>query len=146
MADGFDMTGLKPGDTIRGFTTEPISPLTLALFAGGSGDHNPIHLDAEFARANGFPDVFSHGMLSMAYLGRLLSDRFAPESIVSFGVRFATITPLRSQVECRAVVKAVREEGGRRVAELELSTVLGDGAVTLIGDAVVALDPVRPWT
>ena len=49
----------------------PISRTTLALFAGASGDHNPIHIDLDFARAVGMSDVFAHGMLSMAYLGRL---------------------------------------------------------------------------
>ena len=45
----------------------------LALFAGASGDHNPIHIDIDFARKAGMPDVFAHGMLSMAWLGRLLT-------------------------------------------------------------------------
>jgi acyl dehydratase len=135
-----DTANLKAGDTLPGFRTDPITPVTLALFAGGSGDHNPIHLDAEFARANGFDEVFAHGMLSMAFLGRLLSDWVPADQILSYGVRFAAITPLRAEVECRGVVKEVREQGGRRVAELELSTLLPDGTVTLTGDAVVALD------
>ena len=140
MSDVIDLPALKPGDVLPAYVTEPVSPLTLALFAGGSGDHNPIHLDREFAAANGFDEVFAHGMLSMAYLGRLLSDRFAPEKILGFGVRFAAITPLRAKVECRGTVKAVRTEEGRPVADLELSAVLADGTVTLVGDAVVALD------
>jgi acyl dehydratase len=51
----------------------PISRATLALFAGASGDHNPIHIDLDVARSAGLDDVFAHGMLSMAYLGRLLT-------------------------------------------------------------------------
>ena len=39
---------------------------TLALFAGASGDHNPIHIDLDVARSAGLDDVFAHGMLSMA--------------------------------------------------------------------------------
>ena len=52
----------------------PITRTTLALFAGASGDHNPVHIDIDFARAAGMPDVFAHGMLSMAYLGRFLTQ------------------------------------------------------------------------
>ena len=51
----------------------PISRTTLALYAGASGDHNPIHIDLDFARSAGLEDVFVHGMLSMAYLGRMLT-------------------------------------------------------------------------
>jgi acyl dehydratase len=41
---------------------------TLALYAGASRDHKPIHVDVDFARAAGMPDVVAHGMLSMAWL------------------------------------------------------------------------------
>ncbi len=61
------------GDELPELTTRPISRTTLALFAGASGDHNPIHIDTDFARKAGMDDVFAHGMLSMAYLGRLLT-------------------------------------------------------------------------
>ena len=135
-----DLSNLKAGDELPGFTTDPITPLTLALFAGGSGDHNPIHVDPEFARANGFPDVFAHGMLSMAYLGRLLTNWVAPERLKQFGVRFASITPVRAAVVCKGVVREVAEENGRRVARLDLTTTLEDGTVTLTGDATVLLD------
>ena len=63
------------------FETEPISRLTLALFAGASGDHNPIHVDLDFARAAGMDDVFAHGMLSMAYLGRMLTELDSADGI-----------------------------------------------------------------
>src|ERR1700741_3163852 len=53
---------------------DPISRLTLALFAGASGDHNPMHVDLDAAKSVGLPDVFAHGMLLMAYLGRLLTN------------------------------------------------------------------------
>ena len=128
-----------PATPCRNFTTAPITPLTLALFAGGSGDHNPIHLDPEFARASGFDEVFAHGMLSMAYLGRLLT-RWAPVGALrEFGVRFVSITPLRAEVTCRGRVAEVIERDGERLARLEVSTVLPDGTVTLQGDALVAI-------
>jgi hypothetical protein len=41
----------------------------LAVFAGASGDHVPLHIDIDFARRAGMPDVFAHGMLGMAWLG-----------------------------------------------------------------------------
>src|SRR6478672_1544743 len=78
--------------------TEPVSRLTLALFAGASGDHNPIHVDLDFARAAGFDDVFAHGMLSMAYLGRMLTDWIPQEALRGFRVRFTAITHVHDRV------------------------------------------------
>lgn len=119
---------------------DPIAPLSLALFAGGSGDHNPIHIDRDFARANGFDEVFAHGMLSMAYLGRLLAAWAPPERIKRFSCRFVSITPLRAAVACTGVIRELLVEQGRRHARVDLTASLPDGVVTLKGEALVLLD------
>ena len=74
---------LSIGDTFN-LTKEPISRTTLALFAGASGDHNPIHIDLDFVRKAGLDDVFAHGMLGMAYLGQLLTNNFSQEKIKKY--------------------------------------------------------------
>jgi acyl dehydratase len=139
MAAPSDLSQIQAGYELPSYTTASITPVTLALFAGGSGDHNPIHLDARFAQANGFPDVFAHGMLSMAFLGRLLTQWAKPENIRGFGVRFGAITPIRSEVTCSGKVTEVVEEAGERLAKLEITAKLPDGTVTLTGDATILL-------
>lgn len=129
---------LRPGTEFPPLEVPPISRTTLALFAGASGDHHPIHLDLDVARAAGMDDVFAHGMLSMAYLGRLLTSLVPQERLRSWKVRFARITPVAAQPTCRAVVRSVDQD--ERLATLELTVTLADGTVTLTGDAVVALD------
>ena len=128
------------GAELPPLVTKPITPLTLALFAAGSGDHNPIHLDRQFASANGFDDVFAQGMLSMAYLGRLLSDWAPPERIREFSTRFVSITPLRAVVTCTGSVSEVATVAGKRFARITLKAALQDGVVTLSGEALVQLD------
>ncbi|MGW5239211.1 MaoC/PaaZ C-terminal domain-containing protein [Monashia sp. NPDC004114] len=115
---------------------EPISRTTLALFAGASGDHNPIHIDLDVARSAGFDDVFAHGMLSMAYLGRLLTRWVPQERIKTYSVRFAAMTPVHGEPTCTGKVVAI--DDGQ--ATLELAVTLADGTTTLVGDAVVTLD------
>ncbi|MFE3255067.1 MaoC/PaaZ C-terminal domain-containing protein [Nocardia sp. NPDC059091] len=117
----------------------PISRTTLALFAGASGDHNPMHIDIDVARSAGLGDVFAHGMLSMAYLGRLLTDWVDPQAIRSFRVRFAAITPVLGEPTATGTVVSIDEVDGEHRATLELTVALADGTVTLSGDAVVAL-------
>jgi acyl dehydratase len=121
---------------IEELTVEPISRTTLALFAGASGDHNPIHIDLDVARSAGLDDVFAHGMLSMAYLARLLTDHFPQERIRSYRVRFAAITPVHGRPTCTARVTSVADG----LATLDLAVVLEDGTTTLTGEAVVGVD------
>lgn len=124
-----------PGLEIGPLEIPAISRTTLALFAGASGDHNPMHIDLDVARSAGLDDVFAHGMLSMAYLARLLTDTVPQARVRSFRTKFAAITPLHAQPTCRGRVTAVDGD----TATVELSVTLADGTVTLHGDAVVDL-------
>ncbi|MFC3229856.1 MaoC family dehydratase [Marinibaculum pumilum] len=117
----------------------PITRHRLALYCGASGDHNPIHVDIDFAKKAGFPDVFSHGMLVMAYLGNALTDAVAPDRIRSFSTRFQAITQLGAKLTCEGVVTELFEEGGERRARLSLTTKDEADEVKLAGEAVVAL-------
>ncbi len=123
---------MKVGDTVT-LDAPRITRTVLALYAGASGDHNPVHIDIDACHAVGIPDVFAHGMLSMAYLGRLLTGWVPQERIRSYTVRFSAITPVNSQPSCRGTV--TRIEDGR--AHLDLTVTLPDGTVTLQGSAVV---------
>ena len=122
------------GDRLPPLEIGRITRADLALFAGGSGDHNPIHLDLDVARAAGMDDVFAQGMLSMAYLGRLLTDHVAQSRLRSLSTRFVAITPVGAEPTCHAEVVAVDGD----VVALSLEVVLADGTVTLTGSATLA--------
>lgn len=113
----------------------PISRSTLALFAGASGDHVPLHIDLDVARAAGHPDVFAHGMLSMAYLGRLVTSWVPQSAIRGLSARFTAITPLAATPRCTGTVVSV-EDG---LARIELRVALADDTTTLLGVALVSL-------
>jgi acyl dehydratase len=135
-----DLATVSVGTELPTLELSPISRTTLALFAGASGDHNPIHLDLDVAQSAGLPDVFAQGMLSMAYLGRLLTDWVPQERIRSFEVRFAAITPVHAQPTCRGTVTAIEAVDGSTLATVDISVVLSDGTLTLSGHAVVEID------
>ena len=123
----------QPGDVIGPLSVAPVSRTTLALFAGGSGDHNEIHLDSDVARAAGFDDVFAQGMLSMAYLSRLLTDTFGQAAIEAFSARFTAITPIGAEPVCSGVV--TKMDG--RTVELDLRVDVGPETPTIVGTARV---------
>jgi len=130
---------VEVGDALAEHASKPISRHTLALYCGASGDHNPIHVDSDFAKAFGMPDVFAHGMLSMAYLAQLLT-RWVPQSqIRTWGVRFVAITPVHAKVICTGKVVEKFEADGERRVRLEINAHTDAGLHTLAGDAVIAL-------
>lgn len=130
---------LKVGDVLPPLTLPPINRTTLALFAGASGDHNPIHIDIDYARKTGAEDVFAHGMLSMAYLGRLLTQWVDQRQLRSFGVRFTGITPLEAVLTCTGEVVEKFELNGERRVKLALQAVDQSQGQKMVGDAVIAL-------
>src|SRR5260370_25868402 len=80
------------GTMVAERTFGPIAREDLRRYAEASGDLNPLHLEAQFARQAGFDDVIVHGMLGMALLGRLITESFARHRLVTFAARFPHIT------------------------------------------------------
>ncbi|GAA4076685.1 MULTISPECIES: MaoC family dehydratase [Actinomadura] len=70
--------------------TYQIDRANLVMYAGASGDFNPIHWRESFAKAVGLPDVIAHGMYTMAQAGRFVTDWAGdPGAVVDYGVRFS---------------------------------------------------------
>lgn len=130
---------IRVGDTLPPVRPAPVTRTALALFAGASGDHNPIHIDIDAARAAGMDDVFGHGMLSMAYAAQLLTGWIPQQYLRRFQVRFSAITPVRAEPLCTGRVTALDTVDGEQRATVELTITLADGTTTLTGQAEVAL-------
>jgi acyl dehydratase len=131
---------VKVGDALPELTLPPLTRTTLALYAGASGDHNPIHIDIDFARQAGAADVFAHGMLSMAWLGRLLTLWTAQRNLREFTVRFSALTQVGERITCSGRVAEILERDGERLARIDVKTANEAGEVKLVGDALVALN------
>jgi len=130
---------VQVGDELPPLQLPPVDRTTLALFAGASGDHNPIHIDIDFARRAGMPDVFAQGMLGMAWLARLLTQ-WAPQSqLRRFDVRFQGLTHLGHAVRCTGRVVEKLERDGERCVRVEVSSTNQHGQVRIAGEALVAL-------
>lgn len=135
-----DLRTLKVGDTLPPLTLPPVNRTMLALFAGASGDHNPIHIDIDFARKAGMPDVFAHGMLGMAWLGRLLTQWVPQQQIRHIGVRFLGITHLGHIITCSGQIKEHCNFEGQPCLRVEISTTNQYGETRIAGDALIAIE------
>ena len=88
----------------------------LKRYADASGDQNPIHQNEEFAVSVGLPNVIAHGMLTMALVGKYLSD-FAGGSakVVEFGARFTkpVIVPADEKVDLTVTASVAEIADGK---------------------------------
>jgi acyl dehydratase len=92
-----------------------INRATLKAYADASGDQNPIHQDEEFALSVGLPNVIAHGMLTMALVGKYVTDWAGGSAKVKhFGARFTkpVIVPAGADVDLTvtATIAAVDEK------------------------------------
>jgi len=136
-----DLRALKVGDTLPPLTLPPVDRTMLALFAGASGDHNPIHIDIDFARKAGMPDVFAHGMLGMAWLGRLLTQWVPQQHIRHVGVRFLGITQIGHIITCSGQIKAHCTVEGQPCLRVEIRATNQYGEARIAGEALIAIEP-----
>ncbi|MBV8619420.1 MAG: MaoC family dehydratase [Curvibacter sp.] len=131
---------LRVGAELPALQLPPVDRTMLALFAGASGDHNPIHLDIDVARRAGLPDVFAQGMLGMAWLGRLLTGWLPQSRLRRFDARFQGITHLGHAMSCHGRVVELLDIDGEACARIELSSRNQYGETKIAGEALVALN------
>ena len=130
---------VQVGDELPALQLPPVDRTTLALFAGASGDHNPIHIDIDVARRAGMPDVFAQGMLGMAWLGRLVTGWVPQSQLRRFDARFQGITHLGNAIRCSGRVIEKLERNGERCVRIELQSANQFGQAKIVGEALVAL-------
>ncbi|MBO1017117.1 dehydratase [Achromobacter sp. SD115] len=128
------------GDSLPALKIPPISRKTLALYAGASADHHPMHIDLDYARSAGATDVFAHGMLSAAYVGRLLTDWVPQQRIRRLAMRFTGIMQLGAEPLCSARVAEKMVEDGEQRVRVTLSCADQHGVNKIVGEAVINLD------
>jgi 3-hydroxybutyryl-CoA dehydratase len=122
--------------------SKTITEADLLMFAGVSGDTNPLHLDEEFASRTMFESRIAHGMLTASLVSTVLGTRLpGPGAVyVNQSLRFLAPVRIGDTVVARASVKDL-EPARRRVTLTTICTV-GDKKV-LDGEAVLMLPP-RP--
>ena len=82
---------LKVGDAKELQLVDDLSRTQIVMYAGASGDYNPIHSDEVFAtKVAGYPSVFAHGMLTMGMTGHMLTDLVGDGRLTKFGGRFTS--------------------------------------------------------
>ena len=133
----FNLDNASVGDKIPDLVIEPITRYTLALYAGASGDHNPMHIDLDFAKEAGMKDVFAHGMLIMAYLGRAVTNIVPQSNLKNFNVRFSSITNIGDILTCSGEVNKIDKNNSKKTIVLDLIVSDEFGDIKISGAATI---------
>lgn len=122
-------------------TTREVTDELVRKFADVSGDHNPIHLDEEFAKTTRFGRRIAHGMLSGAFISAVLGNEFKGLKIVylSQTMKFTAPVYLGDTVTATATITNIREERG--IVTLETNCTNQNGELLVKGEAAVMVMP-----
>jgi acyl dehydratase len=135
-------SSLQVGESRTEVVLDNISRTQIVMYAGASGDYNPLHTDEVYVtQVAGYPSVFAHGMLSMGATGKVLTDWVGDGRLTKYGVRFVNQVWPGDTLTATATVEAVREEDGRHVADFSVTTVNQDGKQVVTGTATAIVDP-----
>ena len=133
----FNLDNVTVGDKIPDLMIDPIKRSTLALYAGASGDHNPIHIDLDFAKKVGMGDVFAHGMLIMSYLGRALTNIIPQSNLKNLNTRFCSITNIGDELICSGQVSKVGNHNSKEIIVFDLMVADKTGDIKVTGTATI---------
>lgn len=117
--------------------TKTVTEADVVLFAGITGDLNPVHVDEMAARESRFEGRIAHGMLSAAFISTVLGTRLPGPGTVYMGqtLRFTAPVRIGDTVTARVTISELDRE--RRRALLETVCVNQDGETVIEGEAKV---------
>ncbi len=128
---------LKVGDTYTECLVEDLKRTQIVMYAGASGDYNPVHTDELYAKEiAGYPSVFAHGMLTMGMTGRMITNYVGDGRLTKYGVRFTSLVWPGDTLNATATVEEVTDG----IVKLKVETINQDGTAVLTGYATARVD------
>jgi 3-hydroxybutyryl-CoA dehydratase len=134
-----ELQGLYLEDLEIGMTavySRTVTEADVVLFAGISGDSNPLHLDSEYAKDTLFKGRIAHGMLTASFISTVLGTKLpGPGCIyVSQNLKFRAPVRISDTVKSRVTVTAIDKDKGR--VTFETNCTVGD-VVVISGEAIL---------
>ena len=128
---------LSVGDTHAERLVEDLKRTQIVMYAGASGDYNPVHTDEVFTtQIAGYPSVFAHGMLTMGMTGKMLTNYVGDGRLTEYGVRFTNQVFPGDTLDATATVTELADG----IVALDVSTVNQNGVEVLKGTAKARVD------
>lgn len=133
---------LKIGDTHKEIVVEDLTRTQLVMYAGASGDYNPLHTDEIYTtQIAGYPTVFAHGMLTMGLTGKMLTNYVGDGRLTKFGVRFTNQVWPGDTLTTTATVLDIQINEDATLVDLEIKTLNQKDETVVSGYATAKIDP-----
>ena len=132
--DGYAFEDLEIGQSASAGKT--ITDVDIVLFAAVSTDTNPVHLDAEIARASVFKERVAHGMLSAGLIGAVLGTKLPGAETIYIGQTLRFRAPVRIGDTVTATAEVTGLDPEKERATLKTTCTVG-GKVVIEGEATV---------
>jgi len=143
MADVY-IEDVQVGMALPQINKGPLQRIQLVRYAGASRDFNPIHVIEESAREAGLGGVIAHGMLTMAFVGQMLTDWAGVDRLRKFGVRFIAMVRPDDVISCKGTVVDRFVHDGDQLITCEVWAENARGERVAQGEAVLSLPSKRP--
>lgn len=126
---------MKPGDSAE--ITKTIEQSDVDAFADLTGDHNPVHVDEEFAKTTRFGRRIVHGMLTASLISSVLANKLPGEGSVYLGQTLEFKAPVfpGDEITARVTVKEIRED--KPIVKLETLCINQHNELVIRGEATV---------
>jgi acyl dehydratase len=126
---------MKPGDSAE--ITKTLEQADVDAFADLTGDHNPVHVDEEFAKTTRFERRIVHGMLTASLISSVLANKLPGEGSVYLGQTLQFLKPVfpGDVITARVTVKEIRED--KPIVKLETLCINQRGEIVIRGEATV---------
>lgn len=138
MPDPLYFEDVKEGDEAP-TRSHTLNRTDLAMYAGASGDFNPMHHDEVKAKAAGLPSVFGHGMFSAGFLAAALTDYVGLGRLTRYKVRFAKQVWPDEELTTRITVTEKRTDGSQNLVDLTCELRNDKDVVVVAGEATASL-------
>ncbi len=117
--------------------TKAIEQSDIDAFANVTGDHNPVHVDEEFAKTTRFGRRIVHGMLTASLISAVLANKLPGEGSVYLGQTLQFVAPVfpGDEITARVTVREVRED--KPILKLETVCVNQRDELVIRGEATV---------
>ena len=127
---------VKVGDTLPALVKPPVNRVQLALYAGASGDHNPIHLDEDYAKATPFNGRIAHGMLSASFISTIFGTMMPGRGSIYLSQNLRFKAPVRHGDLVRAVVEVADVIAEKKRVLFKTQCFVGN-VMVIDGDATI---------
>lgn len=133
MVQDIPFAQIKVGD--KASMTKTVTEYDVYTFAGLSGDFNPVHINAEFAKNTMFKERIAHGMLSAGFISAVLGTSLPGANTIYLGQELQFKAPVKIGDTVTATVEVIEKIEAKNRLIFRTTVVNQDGTLVIDGKA-----------